>query len=119
MIKKLLTVLMPLFCAYGLFAQAPQKINYQAIVRDGAGQPLQGGTNVTVRFKIHDGSPTGTVVFTETNTAITNQFGLIAQYIGGTSPLSGVNWASGAKYLQVEIDPVGGVSFSDMGTSQL
>ena len=60
-------------------AQAPQKINYQAIVRDASGQPLAGGTNVTVRFRIHDLSPSGAVVFTETNTAITNQFGLIIQ----------------------------------------
>jgi hypothetical protein len=29
-----------------LHAQSPQKINYQAIVRNTAGQPLAGGTNV-------------------------------------------------------------------------
>ena len=100
-------------------AQAPQKINYQAIVRDASGQPVLGGTNVTVRFRIHDGSPTGAVIFTETNTAVTNQFGLITQVIGGSSPLTGVNWGGGPKYLQVETDLTGGVNFTDMGTSQL
>lgn len=100
-------------------AQAPQKLNYQAIVRDAAGNPIVGGTNVTVRFTIHDGSPTGTVVFTETNTAVTNQFGLITQIIGGTSNLAAVNWGNGEKWLQVEIDPSGGNNYSDMGTSQL
>ena len=100
-------------------AQAPQKINYQAIVRDALGNSLPGGTNVTVRFRIHDGSPTGAVIFTETNTAVTNQFGLITQVIGGSSPLTGVNWGGGPKYLQVETDLTGGVNFTDMGTSQL
>ena len=75
-------------------AQAPQKLNYQAIVRDAQGQPLQAGANVNVRFTIHDGTPTGPVVFTETNVAVTNQFGLITQVIGGTLPLNIVNWGS-------------------------
>src|ERR1043165_1248897 len=118
--KRLLTqVAFLLMLVIGAMAQVPQKMNYQAIVRNVAGQPLPGGTNVTVRFTIHDGSPTGTVVFSETNTAVTNQFGLITQVIGGTSNLSAVNWASGAKYLQVEVDPAGGSNLVDMGTSQL
>ena len=100
-------------------AQAPQKMNYQGIVRDALGNSLPGGTNVTVRFRIHDGTPSGAVVFQETNTAVTNQFGLITQVIGGSSPLTGVNWGSGPKYLQVEIDANGGSNFTDMGTSQL
>ena len=100
-------------------AQAPQKMNYQAIVRDALGNSLPGGTNVTVRFQIHDVTPSGTVVFQETNTAVTNQFGLITQIIGGTGNLAAVNWGSGGKYLQVEIDPAGGSNFTDMGTSQL
>jgi hypothetical protein len=58
-------------------AQAPQQLNYQAIVRDASGLALQSGTNVTVRFRIHDGTANGPVIFTETNTAVTNQFGLI------------------------------------------
>ena len=100
-------------------AQAPQKMNYQAIVRDALGNSLPGGTNVTVRFQIHDGTPSGAVVFQETNTAVTNQFGLITQIIGGTGNLAAVNWGGSAKYLQVQIDANGGSNFTDMGTSQL
>ncbi len=117
--KKLISVLLGILLLSIAQAQAPQVMNYQAVVRDASGNPLTGGTNVTVRFKIHDLSPTGPVVFTETNTATTNQFGLITQHIGGTSPLGAVNWGSGAKYLQVEIDITGGANFIDMGTSQL
>jgi len=100
-------------------AQAPQNMNYQAVVRDAQGAPLPSGTVVSVKFQIHDGSQSGNVVFTETTTATTNQFGLITLGIGAIGNLGAVNWASGAKYLQVLIDPAGGSNFSDMGTSQL
>src|SRR5204862_12830 len=118
--KRLLSLLVILLTIVSAaMAQIPQQMNYQAVVRNNAGQPLPGGTNVTVRFKIHDGTPGGVVVFQETNTAVTNQFGLITQVIGGTSNLNAVSWGSGAKYLQIEIDPTGGNTFADMGTSQL
>lgn len=94
-------------------------MNYQAIVRDASGNALPGGRNISVRFQIHDLTPAGTVVFQETNTAITNQFGLINLVVGSVGNLSVVNWGSGNKYLQVEIDANGGNNYSDMGTSQL
>ena len=113
----LLTVLTALL-QFG-HAQAPQNMNYQAVVRDAQGAPLPSGTVVSVKFQIHDGSQSGNVVFTETTMATTNQFGLITLGIGAIGNLGAVNWASGAKYLQVLIDPAGGSNFSDMGTSQL
>jgi uncharacterized protein DUF1566/collagen triple helix repeat protein len=98
-------------------AQAPQLINYQAVVRNAAGQPVAGGTMVSFRFTIHEVS--GTVDFTETQTDTANQFGLVTAKIGVGSNLALVNWSSGSKFLQVEIDPTGGNNFVDMGTSQL
>ena len=107
-----------LFAAF-VSAQAPQGVNYQAVVRNASGQPLPNGTNVSVRFQIHDGSLVGPVVFQETTIATTNEFGLISYAIGSGQNLSVVNWGSGPKYLQVAIDPSGGSNFADMGTSQL
>ncbi len=107
------------FIATAVQAQIPQKINYQAVVRNVSGQPLAVGSTIAVRFQIHELSPTGAVVFQETDSAVTNQFGLIALFIGSNGNLSGVNWGSGAKYLQVEVDINGGLNFTDMGTSQL
>ncbi len=75
-----------LFSAMASQAQAPSQMNYQGIVRDAQGLPLT-YTTVSIRFIIHDGSPAGPVVFTENNTAITNQFGLITQVIGSSGNL--------------------------------
>ena len=43
-------------------AQVPQQINYQAVVRNSAGQPVSNGTVVTVKFIIHDSTATGTTI---------------------------------------------------------
>jgi hypothetical protein len=99
-------------------AQVPQKMNYQAIVRNASGQPITSGS-VSLRFIIHDDSATGTPVFQETQSANPNQFGLVTVAIGSVGNLSAVNWGVGAKYLQVELDPAGGSNFTSMGDAQL
>ncbi len=101
------------------FAQvAPQVMNYQAIVRNTAGQPVV-NTLVNFQFKIHSGTPGGSTVFTETDTATTNQFGLATAAIGNHTSLGGVTWGAGNNYLQVGVDVTGGNTFADMGTTQL
>ena len=100
-------------------AQAPEKMNYQAIVRNASGQPVAGGTLVTLRFNLHDVTANGAVVFTETIHDTANQFGLVTAQIGGNSNLAAVNWGTGPKFLQVETDINNTGNFADMGTSQL
>jgi hypothetical protein len=102
------------------FAQAPQQLNYQAVVRDANGNPLANQTPVSVRFTIHDQNASGTAVFAETQPTTTNKFGLVNLQIGAVAQnLSSVNWGSGPKFLQVEIEINNSGSFADMGTSQL
>ncbi len=115
-----------LFAAFAFFAlinllnaQSPESMNYQAIVRSSSGQPVAGGTPVSVRFTLHDLTGSGTVVFTQIIQVVANQFGLVTAQIGSNSNLATVNWGSGAKYLQVETDVNNTGTFTDMGTSQL
>lgn len=96
-----------------LKAQAPEKINYQAVARDLSGNPLVNQT-LNVTYEIRQSSPTGTSVYTETHTGIsTNQFGLFTAEIGGGTPstgtFAGINWGAGLHYLYVEVngDPMG------------
>ena len=58
-----------------LFAQVPQKVNYQSIARSAGGQPLF-NTTITILLTVRSGSATGPVVYSETHTQMTNQFGL-------------------------------------------
>ncbi len=98
-------------------AQAPEKINYQAVARDLSGTPLVNQSLVVI-FQIRQGSPTGTSVYTETHASIsTNQFGLFTAEIGGgvpsTGTFAGINWGGSLHYLSVIVDGI------PMGTSQL
>ena len=108
-----------LFACVFANGQAPQLINYQAVARNAAGQPVAAGTVVSLRFTIHNNTGTGTAVFTETQTDTANQFGLVTAKIGRLNNLATVDWSNGLKFLQIELDPAGGSNFTDMGTQQL
>lgn len=101
------------------FSQAPQKMNYQAVVRNSGGQIVANGTPVALRFKLHDQISTGAVVFTEVNNTWVNEVGLVNVQIGTYSSLAVVNWSNGSKFLQVEVDINNTGIYMDMGTTQL
>src|SRR5262249_31240614 len=106
-------------CLLQTQAQAPQQINYQAVVRDAGGNALPGASKVALRFSIHDQTPDGKIVYQEIQQPVTNQFGLIKLAISSVTDMSKVNWGNGSKYLQVEMDINGGNNFTDLGTTQL
>ena len=60
-----------------VFSQAPQNIPYQAVVRNTDGSTMANAA-VTITFKIHDNSATGTVGYEETHATITNAQGLVS-----------------------------------------
>lgn len=74
-------------------AQAPQAFNYQAVVRDAAGQ-VQANTAVELIIELYQND---SVVYKERHNDTTNAFGLINLKIGrGTSPtsvFSKINWS--------------------------
>lgn len=119
--KKLL-LSMALFVAMYAFAQVPQGMNYQGVARNNAGAVLQ-STAISLRITLHDGSNTGTIAYQETQNTTTNQFGIFAVVIGGGTvtqgTFGGINWATGNKFLQIELDPAGGAAYADMGTTKL
>ena len=98
-------------------AQAPDLFRYQAVARDNLGAEVV-NSNIGVQISILDNSSTGTVLYRETHTVTTNQFGLFSLSIGGGTPnigtMGGVNWSTGFKYLKVEADFTGGTSYSGL-----
>ncbi len=104
------------------FAQAPQAFNYQAVARDASGNVLQ-AQPLGIRISLHMISATGPVVYSETHSPTTNQYGLFTLAIGTGAIVDGlfdtIAWGKNQYWLQVEMDPAGGVTYTDMGTSQL
>lgn len=103
-------------------AQTPQLINYQAVARDASGGVLASQA-ISVRFNIRNTTASGPIVFSETHSVTTNQFGLFNLMIGSGTPITGtltaIDWAGDLKFLQVRMDINNGNSYSDMGTQQL
>lgn len=120
-IKKLI-VATSLFIGSLAFAQAPEKMSYQAVVRNTTNN-LVTNQPVGMQISILQGSATGTAVYVETQTPTSNANGLVSLEIGGGSVVSGnmatINWANGPYFIKTETDPTGGSSYTITGTSQL
>ena len=121
---KVLSIFILLAISLAGYAQAPNLINYQGVARNAVGNPLPNQT-INLRLSVHNLSASGTVVYTETRPITTNLGGLFSVQIGSTGSssttgsIAGVNWLTGDKYLQVEIDPTSNNNYLNMGTVQL
>jgi hypothetical protein len=105
-----------------VIAQSPQGIPYQAIARNASGVAIA-NTAVKVRFSIRDSITTGAIKYQETHNPTTSALGLFSVNVGmGTvvsGTFSGINWGKNAKFMQVEMDPAGGSTYTDLGTTQM
>ena len=120
--KKIITVCAVLLMTASVFAQAPEKMSYQAVVRDGS-NALVSSTAVGMQISILQGSASGTAVYVETQTPTSNANGLVSLEIGAGTVVSGnfttIDWANGPYFIKTETDPTGGTNYSITGTSQL
>ena len=105
-------------------AQAPDKMSYQAVIRDTEGN-LVAGETVGMKISILHGTVDGTVVYTETRRPETNSNGLVTFEIGGegatavTGIFAAIDWSAGPWFIRTETDPSGGTDYTEKGTSQL
>ncbi len=117
--RKIFTVLVAILLTVCVFAQAPQKMSYQAVIRDAANALVKNHA-VGMKISILQGV---TPVYVETQSITTNANGLVTLEIGGGTVVSGsfstINWSSGTYNVETETDPTGGTSYTISGTSQL
>jgi uncharacterized protein (TIGR02145 family) len=120
--RKLFLTAISLFFFTFTFAQAPNKMSYQAVIRNSS-NTLVSNQPVGMRISILQGSASGTAVYIETQTPTTNDNGLASLEIGGGTVVSGniatINWANGPYFIKTETDATGGSNYSITGTSQL
>ncbi|WP_189663242.1 MULTISPECIES: DUF1566 domain-containing protein [unclassified Polaribacter] len=111
--------LVALLLTISSFAQAPEKMSYQAVVRNAANALLT-NQQVGMQISILQGA---TAVYVETHTPTSNTNGLVSLEIGLGTVVSGsfteIDWTSGAYFIKTETDPIGGTNYTITGTSQL
>jgi hypothetical protein len=117
-----LGTLMMLVFISKLNAQVPQAFNYQAVARSSSGN-LLANQAIGLKLIIHQGSASGTTVYSETHSPTTNQFGLFTVSLGQGTVVTGtfasIAWSSGNYWLEAQMDPTGGTAYASMGASQL
>ena len=119
---KIYSLVAGLLLTVSVWAQAPQKMSYQAVIRNSS-NALVTSTPVGMQISILQGTPTGTVAYSETQTVSTNANGLVSLEIGSGTPTTGtfaaINWANGPYFIKTETDPAGGINYTIVGTNQL
>ncbi|HAN18169.1 MAG TPA: hypothetical protein DCQ24_05790 [Bacteroidales bacterium] len=103
------------------FSQAPEKFNYQGVLRNPAGELVE-NTSITVKLSLLEGSSAGEVKYSESHTVSTNDYGQFAVQAGAGTVLSGsftgINW-SNEMYLKTEVANPAGGTLVETGTVQL
>ena len=116
--KIILFILLPIIA----FSQAPQKINFQSILRNTNGEVVSNKL-VSLKISILSGSISGLTVYSETHTKTTDISGLISLQIGNGTVLSGVfaniGWGNAPHFIKLEVDFSGGSNFVLLGTQEL
>ena len=104
------------------FAQAPNLISYQTIIRN-SNNELVSNVPVGVRISILSGSAADVLWYQEEHKVTTNLNGLAYFNIGsGTilfGTMSGIDWSKGPFYIKSETDPTGGKNYTLVVVSRL
>jgi microcystin-dependent protein/plastocyanin len=111
-----------LFLGFSLYAQSPQGINYQAVVRNVNGSTVNNSL-VSLQLSILQNSTTGTIVYVEKHITTTSNIGLVNVVIGQGTVVSGlfstIDWSQGPYFIEIGIDETGGANYTVFGAQQL
>jgi len=119
--KRNYTLLLFLLTTVSILAQTPEKMSYQAVLRD-ASNVLLTNQEVGMEISILQTTIRGIAVYTERQTATTNINGLVSLAIGvgiSSCNFSAIDWSAGPYFIKIATDPSGGSSYSITGTSQI
>jgi hypothetical protein len=116
--RKLFMILLAVLFTASVFAQSPEKMSYQAVIRNSSGN-LVISAPIKMRVSIMQGSATGSIVYLETKTTTTNANGLVTVEIGDGPEFKNINWSAGPYFIKIETDPSGGTNFSIISANQL
>jgi aryl-phospho-beta-D-glucosidase BglC (GH1 family) len=112
------------FLVANLVAQPPQKLSYQAVIRN-TGNELVANSQINLQVSILKGSAGGPVVYYETHTPFTDANGVMNIEIGGGTKswwrpkFSEINWSGDSYFIKTEVELPAGTGNTITGTSQI
>lgn len=119
--KKLTTLLAFLFTIVA-FAQVPDRMSYQTVVRNSDGI-LVTSADISVQISIFKGNKNSDAIYTEVHKTVTNTNGLASFNIGNGIVSKGtfgeIDWINGPYFIETSTDPRGGSNYEIVGVSEL
>jgi len=119
---ELLIICVSLALSMTTYAEIPQKMSYQAVIRSG-NNVLISNQQIGMRISIVQDSSNGNEIYIETHNTKTNINGLASIEIGNGNIIQGlfteIDWAKGPYYIKTETDPLGGNNYNITNSSQL
>ncbi len=122
--RKLFTFLAAMLIMATGWTQSPQKMTYQAVVRDATNHLVT--TQIGMQISILQSTSTGTAVYIETQTPTPNSNGLVTIEINGAlstvsfGTFSAIDWSAGPYFIKTEIaTAVPLTTYTITGTSQI
>ena len=120
--KLILTILLFVTVTLTIFAQAPEKMSYQAIIRSQTNSLVK-NLDISLKVIVRQSATTGTEVYEETHLVKTNSNGLVSLEIGTGNILSGtfsaIAWEKGPYFIETQVDATGGTNYNIIGITQL
>ena len=101
--KRIFTIVaMTFLWIVSMTAQVPQKLTYQAVIRDAIGDVIT-NQDLEVQISILQGSVEGPVVYSESHTTCTTVNGVITLEVGGGNTsydFTSIDWSNGPYYIR-------------------
>ena len=117
-VRIIIMIFFPIFA----IAQAPQKINFQSVLRNGTGEVVSNKA-VSLRISILPGTINDNSVYSETHAKTTDASGLMSLQIGNGTLISGIfaniDWGGASHFIKLEADFSGGSNYVVLGTQEL
>jgi len=105
--RKILIALLTILVINSTFAQSPNFLKYQAVIRNSDGE-IMSNQSISLDIDLLQGGANGTIVFTENHSLTTNNFGLINIEIGSKNQIgfSTIDWSEGPYFIEVKVNSI-------------
>jgi hypothetical protein len=117
--KRIYTILAAVIITASVFAQSPEKMSYQAVIRDASGTLVTTQVGMKLSVLKGDDATLASEEYSETLTPTPNANGLVSIEFGGQTGWDAIDWATGKFFIKTETDIDNDGTYDVEGISQL
>ncbi|GAF05287.1 hypothetical protein [Saccharicrinis fermentans] len=117
--KKIYTILVAVIVTISVFAQSPEKMSYQAVVRNASGELVTTQVGMKLSVLKGDDATSASEEYSEILNPTPNSNGLVSIEFGGQTGWDVIDWADGKFFIKTQTDIDNNGTYDVEGISQL